>query len=183
MWGRVFVPVQSSAARLRARTLCVVASGPSVRAEALSRGTGFKSEESSLERLDDDVLRTADRVGRARSLVVPGWSDRKDVQLAGTLTDGVQVVVVVPEHLGDGIAGQQAGVMGDGAGSVDVGDLQTFLAPNCQDLAIERHLNVMWGRDQIRGHIRVLIGCFQVLVCVRVKVRQLQPSWRAARRF
>ncbi len=90
--------------------------------------------------LNDDGVRAADRIGRAGSFLVFSWRDRIDEQLTGTLTDGVEMVVVVPEHLGDGIGGQQARVMCDRAGSIEIEDLQAFLSPDCQELARRRHL-------------------------------------------
>jgi hypothetical protein len=84
---------------------------------------------SERQRLNNDIVRAADRMWRARSHLVPGWSDRKDEQLARTLTDGIQMVVVVPEHLIDGIGRQQARVTCDRAGSVEMEDLQTLLPP------------------------------------------------------
>jgi len=90
--------------------------------------------------LNDDGVRAADRVGRTGTFLVFSWRDRIDEQLTGTLTDGVEMVVVVPEHLRDGIGGQQTRVMRDRAGSIEVEDLQAFLASDCQEFARRRHL-------------------------------------------
>ena len=58
--------------------------------------------------LNDDVIRTADRVRRTGCFVISRRSDGKDVQLSGQLADCIQMVVVVPEHLVDRFLGQQA---------------------------------------------------------------------------
>ena len=42
------------------------------------------------------ILWIGDRIGRARSLFERRRSDRKDEELAGGPTDGVQVVMIVP---------------------------------------------------------------------------------------
>ena len=91
-----------------------------------------------------------------------GWRDRINEQLAGGLTDGIEMVVVVPEHLGDRIGGQETRVMRDGAGSIEMEELQALLASDCQQFARRRHLQIIWTRYQGRGHIRVRVGCVQV---------------------
>lgn len=82
---------------------------------------GTSATASMRQRLDSNVLWAADRVGRALGLLMLGCSDGKDVKFAGTLADCIQMVVVVPEHLSDGIAGQQACVMSDRVSSVEMG--------------------------------------------------------------
>ena len=60
------------------------------------------------------------------------WSDGKNEQLTGRSTDGIQMVVVVPEHLTDRISSQQAGVTRHREGSPEMENLQTLLPGNRQ---------------------------------------------------
>jgi len=56
---------------------------------------------------------------------VTRWRDRKDPKLVGRGADGVEVVLVVPKHLIDFIAGEQAGIVRDGTCAVEMEDLET----------------------------------------------------------
>jgi hypothetical protein len=119
------------------------------------------------QRLDSDVLWAADRVGRALGLLMLGCSDGKHVKLAGTLADGIQMVVVVPEHLSDGIAGQQACVMSDRVSSVEMEDLQSLLSADRKQPSGWRHLHVIGILDQTHGHILICALRVEVPACVR----------------
>ena len=79
------------------------------------------------DRPDDEGLGAVDRVGRAGCLAGTFWGDGEYVDLSCRLTDCVQMVVVVPEHLVDGFGGQQGGEVRDRTGSVEVKNLKTLL--------------------------------------------------------
>src|SRR5437879_10985436 len=49
--------------------------------------------------LNNDVVRVADRIWRTWSPAMQCRSNGKDEQLARVVTDGIQMVIVVPEHL------------------------------------------------------------------------------------
>ena len=74
----------------------------------------FAQGRNLFHRLNDDVLRAGDGVGRSLRLLVRGRSDREDQQLTGRVADGVEVVVVIPEYLANLFFGKQPRVMGDG---------------------------------------------------------------------
>lgn len=48
------------------------------------------------------------------------WSNRQDIQFAGIVADRIQMVIVVPEHLDNGIGGQQVRVRLERVGSMEV---------------------------------------------------------------
>src|SRR6185437_17133610 len=93
------------------------------------------------QRLHDQVRWTGDGVRRTWGLTPAGWGNGEDVELAGhcvgpiTQGDGVEMVVVVPEDLGDGLGNHEICVVSDGIGSVEVKHLQALHAAHRQQLS------------------------------------------------
>jgi len=67
-----------------------------------------------------------DRFGRAGCFVILGGGDREDMQSVRGLADCVEMMAPVPEHLRDGIDGEDARVGRDQVGAVEVEKLQAF---------------------------------------------------------
>ena len=59
-----------------------------------------------------------------------GWGQREDVKLADGAADGIQVVLIVPEHLIDFIVRQNSGVMRYRVAAIEMKDLKSARSCN-----------------------------------------------------
>src|ERR1700756_2950645 len=85
--------------------------------------------------LDDDVLRMRDGVWRPGGLNCAGGRHGEHEKLSRGSADGIQMVAVIPEKLINLVAGEQAGIGGDGVAAVEVEDLQPCRSADSQQLA------------------------------------------------
>ena len=86
-------------------------------------------------RLNSDVLRVSDGVWRAGRRGYAGGRHCEYEEFSPGLTNGVEMVAVVPEELTNRALREQAGIVSDRAAPVEVEDLQPRRSANRQQFA------------------------------------------------
>src|SRR6185437_5318243 len=105
--------------------------------------------------LNDYIVGTGYRIRGAGSLAKLCIGNCKYMQAVCFLAYGVKVIVIIPEHHGDGIGGKHWSVTGDRVRAVHVEDLQTFLAGDGDQVSGRRHFQIGWINNSRRRHVCV----------------------------